>query len=91
VSSQLIGVSAHAQSDNPEDAREIRADGTYFPNKLRIRLLSITTAPTSSQFVSSYENFIHKLVCTFSRVQHVSRILTSEIKSPRKVNNEQTK
>ena len=37
VASQLIEeVTAHAQRDNLEDAREICADGTYFPNKLRI-------------------------------------------------------
>ena len=36
VASQLIEeVNAHAQSDSPEDAREICADGTYFPNNLR--------------------------------------------------------
>ena len=36
VASQLIEeVTAHAQSDNLEDAREMCADGTYFPNKLR--------------------------------------------------------
>ena len=35
VSSQLIEVvTAHAQSDSLEDAREICADGTYFPNDL---------------------------------------------------------
>jgi len=37
VASQLIAkVFAHAQSDSLEDAREICADGTYFPNNLRI-------------------------------------------------------
>jgi len=37
VASQLIEeVTAHAQSDGLEDAREICADGTYFPNNLRI-------------------------------------------------------
>jgi len=37
VASQLIQeVTAHAQSDSLEDAREICADGTYFPNNLRI-------------------------------------------------------
>ena len=37
VGSQLIEkVTAHAQSDNLEDAREMCADGTYFPNNLRI-------------------------------------------------------
>ena len=36
VASQLIeGVTAHAQSDSLEDAREICAEGTYFPNNLR--------------------------------------------------------
>ena len=37
VASQLIEeVTAHAQSDSLEDAREVCADGTYFPNSLRI-------------------------------------------------------
>jgi len=37
VASQLIQkVTAHAQSDSLEEAREIWADGTYFPNNLRI-------------------------------------------------------
>ena len=36
IASQLIEeVSAHAQSDSLEDAREICADGTYFPKNLR--------------------------------------------------------
>jgi len=36
VASQLIEeVTAHAQSDRLDDAREICADGTYFPNNLR--------------------------------------------------------
>jgi len=36
VASELIEeVTAHAQSDSLEDAREISADGTYFPNSLR--------------------------------------------------------
>jgi len=36
VASQLIEeVTAHAQSDSLEDAWEICADGTYFPNNLR--------------------------------------------------------
>jgi hypothetical protein len=35
VASQLIEeVTADAQSDSLEDAREMCADGTYFPNKL---------------------------------------------------------
>jgi len=37
VASQLTEeVTAHAQSDSLEDAREICADGSYFPNNLRI-------------------------------------------------------
>ena len=36
VASQLIEkVTAHAQSDSLEDAREICAGGTYFQNNLR--------------------------------------------------------
>ena len=36
VASQLIEeVTAHAQRDSLEDAREKCADGTYFPNNLR--------------------------------------------------------
>jgi len=36
VASQLTEeVTAHAQSDSLEDAREICADGSYFPNNLR--------------------------------------------------------
>ena len=36
VASQMIEeVTAHTQSDSLEDAREICADGTYFPNNLR--------------------------------------------------------
>jgi len=41
VASQLIEeVTAHAQSDSLEDAREICADGTYFPNNLRSSILT---------------------------------------------------
>ena len=38
VASKLIKeLTAHAQSESLEDAREICADGTYFPNNIRIR------------------------------------------------------
>ena len=41
VASQLIEeVTAHARSDSLEDAREICADGTYFPNNLRMHMAS---------------------------------------------------
>ena len=37
VASKLLEeVAAHAQSNSLEDAREICADGTYFPNNLRM-------------------------------------------------------
>jgi len=40
VASQLIEeVTARAQSDSLEDAREICADGTYFPNSLHIYIV----------------------------------------------------
>ena len=40
VASQLVQeVTAYAQSDSLEDAREICAGGTYFPNNVRTRLL----------------------------------------------------
>ena len=39
VASQLIEeVTAHAQRDSLEDARKICANGTYFPNNLRIKM-----------------------------------------------------
>jgi len=45
VTSQLIEeVTAHAQSDSLEDAREICADGTYFPNNLRIFIYVLNTS-----------------------------------------------
>jgi len=42
VASQLIEeVTAHAQSDSLEDAQEICADGTYFPNNLCISNVAV--------------------------------------------------
>jgi len=39
VASQLTEeLTTHAQSDSLEDAREICADGTYFPNNLHIKI-----------------------------------------------------
>jgi len=50
VASQLIEeVTAHARSDILEDAREICADGTYFPNNLR-KLSPGYCIPLSSRF-----------------------------------------
>jgi len=43
VASQLIEeVTTHAQSNSLEDAREICADGSYFPNNLRKYVLYLT-------------------------------------------------
>jgi len=43
MASQLIEeVTAHAQSDSLEGAREICADGTYFPNNLRTLTTLVT-------------------------------------------------
>jgi len=42
MASQLTEeVTAHAQSDILEDAREIFADGIYFPNNLRTRVICV--------------------------------------------------
>ena len=47
ASSQLIeGVTAHAKSGSLEDMREICADGTYFPNKLRVYIYIYTRTHT---------------------------------------------
>jgi len=43
VASQLIEeVTAHVQSDSLEGARKIYADGTYFPNNLRMLWTAFT-------------------------------------------------
>ena len=60
VAFQLIEeVTAHAQSDCLEDAREICADGTYFPNNLRITGNSI-------EIFSYFQSFIFRLKSKFS-------------------------
>jgi len=47
VASQLIEeVTAQAQNDSLEDAREICADGTYFSNNLRTSFLSDVNVTT---------------------------------------------
>jgi len=47
VASQLIEeVTAHVQSDGLEDAQEICADGTYFPNNLRT--FEVQTVPKTT-------------------------------------------
>jgi len=54
VASQLVeAVTAHAQRDSLEDAWEIWADGTYFPNNLII--LKITHSKSTSEGVNVSE------------------------------------
>jgi len=54
VASQLIGeVAAHAQSDGLEDAWEICADGTYFPNNLR-NFSNFFAVVSACKFVSHF-------------------------------------
>ena len=49
VASQLIEeVTAHARRDSLEDVREMRADGTYFPNNLHTLLLYTSNTISSS-------------------------------------------
>ena len=71
VAPQLIQeVTAHAQSDSLEDAREICADGTYFPNNLRISVIPqnmwllipfsfITVIPLADMFIAVTEMIVH--------------------------------
>ena len=56
VASQLIEeVTAHAQSDNLEDAWEICADGAYFPNNLRKWMMNCgSSAGKAKKFSMSY-------------------------------------
>jgi len=54
VASQLTEEgTAHAQSDSLEDAREICADGSYFPNNLHISTVLFLTAIT---YIKSLRN-----------------------------------
>ena len=73
VVSQLIQeVTAHAQSDSLEDAREICADGTYFPNSLLVfGSLLHQTPNTGTQFhlihdtsLQQYWLTVHEAECT---------------------------
>ena len=59
VSSQLIQeVNARAQSDNLEDAREICADGNYFPNNIRIIIIIIIIIITQQDSLDRYKTKI---------------------------------
>ena len=60
VASQVIEeVTAHAQSDCLEDAREICADGTYFPNNLPTYPLHVSVlSPSSGNLHITDSNFV---------------------------------
>ena len=59
VASQLTDeVTAHAQSDSLEDAREICADSTYFPNILRIYMLYVSHIYKSKNCVITWQPFL---------------------------------
>jgi len=60
VASQLIEeVTAHSQSDSLEDAREICAGGTYFPNNLRrIAMHSPMNIKKETYYVAPHLNFL---------------------------------
>ena len=58
VVSQLIEeITEHAQSDSLEDAREICADGTYFPNNLRSMENLLPTATLTCQVTTQIFGF----------------------------------
>jgi len=63
VASQLIEeVTAHAQSDSLEGAREICADGTYFPNNLRTFLAIHNMQPTKRSIIFFLRYHIKNMV-----------------------------
>jgi len=68
VASQWIEeVTAHAQSDSLEDAREICADGSYFPNNLRtftvLYVIPISMIPPYTRLTCHLQaNVSHKII-----------------------------
>ena len=49
----IILYTAHAQSENLEDAREIYADGTYFPNNLCILVVKANKCRYYERYIYS--------------------------------------
>ena len=73
VASQLIEeVTARVQSDSLEDAREICADGTYFPNKLRIRFI---LRRNESSLNSGNASIIHFIIHVLLHLKKSLRII----------------
>jgi hypothetical protein len=59
VASRLIEeVTAHAQRDSLEDAREVCADGTYFLNNLRSFVISVCMSKLGSHWTDIHEIYI---------------------------------
>ena len=57
---QLIEeVTAHAQSDSLKDAREICADGTYFPNNLRTIAGADGSVTEQLESETKYNRIVH--------------------------------
>jgi len=85
VASELIEeVTAHAQSDSLEDAREICADGTYFPNNLHTYIhtnihtyipwiykyvTQTTRCVTIHEYTNIHSNTITKIICEFLNIK----------------------
>ena len=66
MASQLIEeVTAHAQSDSLEDAREICADGTYFPNNVSMYFIILFFL-----FIILLFFIIHMILCIISTTEH---------------------
>jgi len=67
VASQMIEeVTAHAQSDSLEDAREICADGTYFLNNLCILILIyFNSSLNTSLLVINHQQHVSSIKAIF--------------------------
>jgi len=77
VASQLIEeVTAHAQSDILKDVREICADGTYFPNNLRI-IIIIASVYIVGAIISTI--YIHFIFSFLRNVLHKTRVSLCQI------------
>ena len=86
VASQLIEeVTAHAQCDSLEHAREICADGTYFPNNLRINKLRIPGRPLRKLY--SYEVICDVIIVRWILLQNTQHQIV--FRSRKKKNKQQ--
>jgi len=75
VASQLIEeVTAHAQSESLEDAREMCADGTYFPNNLRCYVVIPIYSVVYSFHDSSYKR---QVLGAFAKITKKETLLAS--------------